>query len=337
MQVNRVLRRCSDDLDLGVFVGYDHGIMSAPRFYEFMLPVLHVLGNGGEWNRKDIVDATAAHMNLSGEDLTEMLPSGARTRVVDRVNWACTYLKQAGLLATPRRGVLSITDEGRAVLQNPPQEITKAFLSKYPSFRQFSVGTDSNLSVVGDGGSHGVDSQLEDTTTPEERIGSSIAALRTVTEGELLERVHAMDPYAFERLVIGLLGRMGYGSGGVEKLNGGSGDGGIDGIIHEDRLGLDKIYVQAKRYQGSVSPAEVRDFLGSLTGHGVKKGVLITSGTFTQQARETVVQNRSDSKVVLIDGTTLARHMFDFNVGVQTAATYETKRIDLDFFDEDGV
>lgn len=326
---------CGCDLDHTVFISYDRYIMTVPRFGEFMLPVLQVLGEGGEWNRKDIIAATTTRMNLSNEALEEMLPSGARTRVVDRVNWACTYLKQAGLVTTPRRGVLAITDEGAAVLRNPPEGITKAFLSKYPSFRSFSVGTDM-LSGEVEGNSAGGSSQPEDTTTPEERISASVIALRAVVESELLERVLAMDPYAFERLVVALLGRMGYGAGGVGKLSGGSGDGGVDGILHEDRLGLDKVYVQAKRYQGSVGSGEVRDFLGSLTGHGVKKGVLITSGSFTQQAIDTVVQNRSDSKVVLMDGAQLVRHMFELNVGVQTAAIYETKRIDLDFFDEEG-
>ena len=236
-------------------------------------------------------------------------------------------MKKAGLLVTPRRGVAQITDEGRKVLAEKPDKITVSFLkAKYPSFVAFHEAGNEDEALT----TNGTDTpKLVEIETPQERLEKSYLQMRT----ELLERVLSCSPAFFEQLVVDLLVAMGYGGSAADagQSIGKSGDDGIDGIIKEDRLGLDIIYLQAKRWQGSVGRPTIQSFAGSLEGYRARKGVLITTSTFTAEAREYVT--RIEKKIVLIDGKSLAQLMIDHDVGVAVQKTFVLKRIDSDYFE----
>ncbi len=238
-------------------------------------------------------------------------------------------MKKAGLLDSPRRGALAITDEGRRVLARNPVRLDLHYLEQFPAFREFRAIRRSKIE-----GEEGRSSSTDDDETPEEVLEHAYQSIRQTLAQELLNRIAASTSSFFERLVVELLVKMGYGGSRKDagERIGQSGDGGIDGIIKEDRLGLDTIYIQAKRWQGPVGRPEIQKFVGALQGHRAHKGVFITSSTFTAEAREYAGQ--IGTTVVLIDGTQLANYMIDFDLGLAVVASYSVKRIDSDYFEE---
>jgi restriction system protein len=280
----------------------------------------------------DLRGRVAAELRLTETDLAEMLPSGRQTTFANRTAWANIFLQRAGLLEKVSRGVYRITDEGRKALVEPPERIDMRFLERYPAYVEWR-----QRSAAGSG--ERVAPPVADalaTRTPEEQIDASFKSLGAALEDDLLERVREMSPAFFERLIIDLLIAMGYGGGRAEmgQAIGRAGDGGIDGMIKEDALGLDSVYVQAKRYAdgNTVGRSEVQSFAGSLDGVGATKGIFFGTSTFSQGARDYV--GRISKRLVLIDGAELARLMVQHNVGVRTRTTYEVKKIDEDYFAE---
>ena len=311
-----------------------------PKYNEIMLPFLKEIGNGKEYSTRELVEKLAMKFNLTEEEKKRKLASGSRLIFVDRVNWAKTYLKKAGLLLSPRRGTVLITDTGKNVLQENLVKIDANYLSKFDSFGEFFYGnsktTSSNSAILEKENDSSKEIE-DDSTTPEEKLADSYIEIRNALSEELLEKIHDMTPDFFEKLVIDLLVKMGYG-GSVNdagKAIGKTGDEGIDGIIKEDRLGLDMIYIQAKRWkkESTVGRPEIQRFVGALAGQGAKKGVFITTSKFSSDAKNYIPKN--DTKVALIDGETLANLMIDYNLGCATEQTYEIKKIDNDYFDEE--
>ena len=306
--------------------------MSVPDFQTLMLPVLKAC-SGGETEKVTIRAAVAKAMALSESDLAEMLPSRKMTTYANRVAWALSYLSIAGLLERARRGVYRLTPEGEAVLQNPPPRIDMKFLDRYPAYAEWRRGSRSEgAAPVSASPSSG---ELQ-TATPEELIESNFQTLTRALEGELLERLRQVDASDFESIIIDLLIAMGYGGGKAEmgRAIGRSGDGGIDGIIREDPLGLDIVYVQAKRYGegNTIGRPDIQGFAGSLDGVGATKGIFFATSSFTAGALEYV--GRISKRIILIDGKELARLMVAHGVGVRPSTSYVIKRIDEDYFAE---
>lgn len=302
--------------------------MAVPQFHKFMLPVLQILGDEQIRTISEIKKEAILKMNLSNDDLAEMIPSGRKTRFDDRIEWAKTYLKKAELVELPERGKVRITDVGKRTLSENLPDITLAYLAKFDGFAEFRTGSNVGIKQAHDT----VDSEIH--TTPEESLEYGYQEIRIKLADEILSTVKTCSPRFFEHLVIDLLVKMGYGGNLKDAGNviGQSGDGGVDGIIKEDKLGLDVIYVQAKRWDSTVGRPVVQAFVGALHGKRAKKGIMITTGTFSSEAKD-YVQN-IDSKIVLIDGLELTELMIDNNLGVSTVSTYEIKRIDSDYFVE---
>ncbi len=268
-------------------------------------------------------------MGLSGQDLSELLPSGTQTRFDNRVAWAKSHFIQAKVLEATRRGHFQITDRGRELLSKGHPRIDIRILNQYAEFVEFHSGNH-------DGGETATpDAPATLAETPEEVLQKAHQSIRNELAGELLGRVKTNSPRFFESLVVDLMVAMGYGGSRADagKAIGQTGDEGIDGIIKEDRLGLDIIYLQAKRWEGTVGRPEIQRFVGALHGKRARKGVFITTGRFSEDA--IVYIDSIDPKVILIDGRTLANLMIDFNLGTTTAANYELKRIDSDYFGEE--
>ncbi len=304
--------------------------MAVPGFQEMMLPILTLAEDSQEHSLRDTTDAVARRLGLTDEDRNHPLPSGRQTMLANRVGWARTYMAKAGLLEATRRGYFRITDRGREVLARKPTGIDTDLLGQFPEFREFKTLRHEKPTDEEPVEPAGFE-------TPEELIEAAHQKLRDTLAAELLQAIRVCSPSFFERLVVDLLVRMGYG--GTRKdageAIGQSGDEGIDGIIKEDRLGLDIVYVQAKRWEltTTVGRPEIQKFAGALQGHRARKGVFITTSSFTKDALD--YTSRIDSKIVLIDGQTLARLMIDFGVGVAHVASYELKRIDSDYFAEE--
>jgi restriction system protein len=304
--------------------------MGIPDYQTLMRPVLEVLADRQERSASAIRAALAEKLGLSDEDLRELVPSGQKPLFHDRTSWAMSYLKQAGLLERPKRGIYRLSDRGVEVLQKYPDRVDNEVLNQFAEFRAFlnrSSGTPKKPSA---------DAPPTGPETPEEDLESAFARVRSAMEAELLQNVKAASPVFFERLVVELLVAMGYGGSlkDAGQAIGRSGDGGIDGIIKEDRLGLDVIHIQAKRWDGrTVGRPEVQAFAGSLDGVRAKKGILISTSTFSSDAE--VYVDRIDKRIILIDGERLASLMYDFGVGVTPTATYAVKRIDADYFGEE--
>jgi len=300
--------------------------MAIPKFQELTLPMLKLAGDGKVWSLVDAREALARHFRLSPEEQEELLPSGRQARFANRVAWAKVYLQRGGLLKSPERAHFQITERGREVLLNPPDEISVKFLSQYPEFEEFRTRSSKQeeTQLVGAG-------VLD---TPEEVLESAYATMRKNLASEILDRVKSCSPRFFEYLVVDLLLKMGYGRAGdgAGEHVGQSGDEGIDGIISEDRLGLEMVYLQAKRWEGTVGRPEIQKFVGALHGRRARKGVFITTGSFSTGA-ETYVEN-IDPKVALVDGKQLAEYMIDFGLGVSLARAYEVKKVDSDYFEE---
>jgi len=300
--------------------------MAIPDFQSIMLPLLKFSADEQEHSLQDAVDTLANEFQLTQEERQELLPSGKQARFDNRVAWARSYFKQAVLVENPRRGYFKITQRGLDLLKTNPQKINKKTLEQYPEFLEFqSIGKENNeleRPAV----------EEQEKQTPEEQLESAYKFLADDLAVEIVQRVKACTPSFFERLVVELLLAMGYGGTRADagRAIGQSGDGGIDGIIDEDRLGLDSIYIQAKRWEGVVGRPEIQKFVGALQGQRAHKGVFITTSDFTKEAQEYV--KNINNKVVLINGYSLARLMIENNVGVSLAATYQIKKIDFDYF-----
>jgi len=303
--------------------------MAIPDYQTIMLPLLQCLTDGAEHNIGEVVDALAEEFHLSAEERQQLLGSGQQTVIRNRAGWARTYLKKAGLIASTRRGFFRITDRGQSVLTSMPARIDVKFLEQFPEFVAFRELRHERPDEI-----QGAAAVTSDAT-PEEALDAAHQRIRLDLEVELLDQVKTASPSFFERLVVELLVQMGYGGTlrDAGQAVGKSGDGGIDGIIKEDRLGLDVIYIQAKRWDATVGRPEIQKFAGALQGHRARKGVFITTSSFSSEALEYV--SRIDSKIVLIDGSALAKHMIDHNVGVSTSRSYEVKKIDSDYFSEE--
>jgi restriction system protein len=302
--------------------------MAIPDYQTCMLPFLRYLSDGTEHTLRDAEDSLAQYFKLTPAERAELLPSGQQGIFKNRIGWARTYLKKAALLESPKRGVFKITERGIKTLASNPARVDAKYLEQFPEFIEFRDVSKPVSGAVAPA------EFLQPKTTPEETIELAHQGLREQLAAELLGRILGCSPTFFEQLVVELLVKMGYGGSrrdAGERI-GQTGDGGIDGIIKEDRLGLDTIFIQAKRWQGSVGRPEIQKFVGALQGQRAKKGVFITTSSYTAEAAD--YATRIDTKVVLIDGRQLAGLMIDFDVGVASAATYVVKRIDSDYFEE---
>lgn len=310
--------------------------MAIPTYEEVMLPLLEVIYDGKIYTNKECEQKLGNIFKLTEEELNTRLSSGKKT-FYDRLNWAKTYLKNAGLIEiAEKRGMFRITKEGRNLVDSKPDYVDHKYLKKYASFNDYLERSRRKKS------SNEIDKENNEIIpddkyikTPIEELESSYNAIKESLRDELLEKLKEVDFYKFENIVVDLIIRMGYGGSKDEAKNSltkKSNDEGIDGIINEDRLGLDRIYVQAKRWKdNNVSRPEVQKFAGALDGQGAIKGIFITTSSFTKEAIE-FSKNLFNKKIILIDGYKLADLMIEFNVGISTEVTYEIKRIDSDYF-----
>ena len=304
--------------------------MPVPDFQSLMLPLLKFTADGKNTVSGEAINSLAGQFNLGEAELKELLPSGVDFVFDNRVGWTRTYLKKAGLIQYTRRGYFEITDRGRTALSQNPLKINISFLRQFPEFRDFHAPNKSSTEDTSEGSNENA------TETPEEILASEYLSLRKQVEVDLLTRVKSCPPEFFERLVVRLLTTIGYGGSLADagRAIGKSGDGGIDGVIKEDKLGLDLLYIQAKRWDATtVGRPEIQKFVGALYGKKAKKGIFMTTSSFSKDAREYV--DSLDSKVILIDGAQLAELMFEYGIGVATVNTYAIKRIDSDFFEEE--
>jgi restriction system protein len=307
--------------------------MAVPDYQSLMLPLLRFAGEKkDETSTGDAVEALAKELDLTDEDMKEMLPSGIQYTFVNRIGWASTYMKKAGLLEATRRGYYRITSRGQELLKKQPKAINVKLLKQYPEFLEFQQlkGTRRGEKLGSSDGAPDIS-----TATPSEALEAAYENLREELADDLLSRLKKSSPSFFEHVVVELLVKMGYGGSRNDagKAIGRSGDGGIDGIIKEDRLGLDVIYIQAKRWDNnSVGRPDVMQFAGALQAQKANKGIFITTSKFTDDARSYVSQ--IGSKIVLIDGEQLTNLMIDNDVAVSTVSLYPVKKIDTDYFDE---
>ena len=293
-----------------------------PGYQSIMLPLLEALSDGQDHRLRDLIGSLAQSFSLTKDEREQLLPSGRQAVFDNRVNWAKTYLGKAGLLMPVGRGVVRVSDSGRSVLAEQPSQLDSRYLTRFPEFQAFRSVSRKPAPIP-----------TARSETPEEELEAIWQTLRDQTADDLLALVKAVTPTFFERLVVDVLVAMGYGGSRTDAAEsvGRSGDGGIDGIIKEDKLGLDAIYVQAKRWDGVVGRPVVQAFAGSLEGVRARKGVLITTSTFSAEADAYVKQ--IEKKIVLIDGQRLMRLMFEHGVGVTTSRTYEIMRVDSDYFE----
>jgi len=304
--------------------------MAVPDFQAVMLPLLVLMGDGAEHSLAEVFESLGDRLGLSPEDRKELLPSESESKFDNRVRWAAFYLRKAGLLERTGRARIRITQPGQKVLQAKPTRIDIKLLKQFSEFREFQQGAKKSDSQEG-----GTVAKEEEHETPEETLEASYQNLRRTLAQELIDRVKKCPPKFFEKLVVDLLVSMGYGGSRKDagQAVGQSGDGGIDGIIKEDKLGLDVVYLQAKRWEATVGRPVVQAFAGSLEGQKARKGVLITTSQFSQEARDYV--SRIEKKIILISGEELAQLMIDHGIGVTEARTYSVRKIDLDYFGEE--
>jgi len=303
--------------------------MAIPDFQTLMRPLLEAHADGQEHRNRDLVAKLASDFHLTEEERREMLPSGGARLFDNRVGWAKTHIARAGLLVSPRRAISTITERGRKALLDHPVRIDLTVLQEFEEYREFR----SRKRSSGDESTSA--DQVTQDQTPEELLESAYLQVRRQIETDLLSHVINSPPEFLEQVVVDLLVRMGYGGSRKDagEALGRRGDEGIDGIIKEDPLGLDIVYIQAKRWEGNVGRPEVQKFAGALQGQRARKGIFITTSSFSKEALDYVL--RIDAKIILIDGTYLAKLMFDHGIGVASASTYEVKRIDLDYFGDE--
>lgn len=306
--------------------------MSIPTFQQFFLPLLQCLADGRERRIQDCADGFANVLELSEADRNQLLESGRQTIFDNRSHWAATYLGKAGLIVLPKRGMRQITERGLAAIRDADSGavINNAYLRRFPEFVAFETKNHNESEEKNN--DHPKPDNAE--KTPLESIEAGYQSLHAALASDLLERIKGGSPRFFEQLVLDLLVAMGYGGSRLDAAEavGRSGDEGVDGIIKEDKLGLDSIYLQAKRWESPVGRPVVQGFAGSLEGHRARKGVFITTSKFSQDAHEYV--RRIEKKIVLIDGQQLSSLMVEHGVGVTDVAIYHIKRIDEDYFEE---
>lgn len=300
-----------------------------PDYQSLMLPILKQLSNGNEFHIREIIENLAIEFKVSDQERKELLASGNQPIFDNRVGWAKTYLKKSGLLDSSKRGFFKISTLGLQTLNENPEKVDAKYLKRFPEFLEFQRGSKTEA-----------ENEIKDNElgmqTPEENLDLAYLKIRKSLALELLSKVLDLSPTFFERLVVELLVKMGYG-GTIKdagKAIGKSGDEGIDGTIKEDKLGLDIIYIQAKRWKPGniVGRPEIQKFVGALAGQGAKKGIFLTTSSFTKEALEYVPRN--ETKIVLINGEQLAELMIDYNLGCTLQQTYELKKIDNDYFGE---
>jgi restriction system protein len=309
--------------------------MPVPDFQTLMLPVLQLAEDGQLHTLRDTVAEMSDAFNLSEAERNEMIGSRRQPKIYNNVSWAITYLRAARLLESPLRGTFQITERGYEVLSTNPERIDVQYLKRFSEFIEFYATARTNDRTPSAGRSAQANELTAESISPDERMEISHKELQKALARDLLERIKRCSPRFFGGLVVDLLVKMGYG-GSVEdagKAIGRSGDGGIDGLIKGDILGLDEVYIQAKRWESAVGTPVVRDFVGALEGRRARRGVLITTSNFTDDSRRYV--ERIEKKIVLIDGEQLAQYMIDFNVGVTEERRYIVKRLDENYFSED--
>jgi restriction system protein len=302
--------------------------MAIPDYQTIMLPLLRLAGDKKEHSLRETIERLASEFKLTDIEKKELLPSGRQEVLDNRVGWARTYLKKAGLIEITRWGYFRITERGLELLKESPLKISVSLLYKYPEFREFKSRVESKSAIKVE--------KEEDIGTPKEQLENAYQKLTDELAKDLLQELKTVSPTQFEHIVIDLLVRMGYGGSykDAAKAIGGVGDEGVDGVISEDRLGLSRIYMQAKRWQNKyVGHPEIRDFSGALDLKHAEKGVFITTSSFNKDAYEGV--DRSSKRIILIDGNQLAKLMVEYNVGVTKDDTFEVKRIDKDYFIEE--
>ncbi len=304
--------------------------MALPKFQSVMLPTLQVLSDGRSWPTAELNKALADHFKLTDDDIKQKMTSG-QTLFYNRAAWAKLHLKKAGLIEYPERSVTRITDLGQKLLKSKPQDLKLKDLAKFPLYSEWRKQRNEDENV---GGGLAEDSE-EKGTTPAEQLSHAFNQIQNALAGEIVDRIHAVSPSFFEKLVLDVLIAMGYGGSfnDAQEHVGRSGDGGIDGIIREDRLGLDMIFIQAKRWEKTVGRPEIQQFVGALHERRARKGVFITTSTFSRDARDYVVG--LDLRVSLIDGRTLASLMIEHDVGVSLERVLSLKRLDSDYFEEE--
>lgn len=302
--------------------------MAIPDYQTIMLPLLKLAKDKQEYSLWQAIDTLADQFNLTNEERRELLSSGHQAIFDNRVGWARTYMKKAGLLDLPRRGYFHITDRGLEVLKRNPPRIDVKFLFQFKEFREFRAFRREKTTLQ-------EEVKEEQERTPEEILGNAYQNLRDNLANDLIQQIKSSPPSLFEKIVVDLLVKMGYGGSRKDagKAIGKTGDEGIDGIIKEDPLGLDIIYIQAKKWGNTVGRPEIQKFAGALQGKRARRGIFITTSNYTREACD--FTSSIDTKIVLIDGDQLAQLMIDHNVGVSHSAMYETKRIDLDYFTEE--
>jgi len=303
--------------------------MAVPDFQSMMLPLLELYSDKQEHGTQEIIEALSKKLKLTDEEKNELLPSGKQSKFRNRLGWATIYLMKSGILKRPSEGKYIITQRGLEVLGEKPRQINMKYLEKFPEFLEFKqFRTDKSKATS-------PDARTLESSTPQELLESSYQELRRKLSHDLLERVKQSSPIFFERLVVDLLLKMGYGGSRLDagQAIGRSGDDGIDGVIKEDKLGLDVVHIQAKKWQNPVGRPEIQAFVGSLEGQRSKKGVFITTSKFSTEARDYV--KRIEKKIVLIDGEELAQLMIDNGVGVTEESRYIVNRLDEDYFIEE--
>lgn len=303
--------------------------MPVPDFQSMMLPLLELTADNQPHSVSEAYEVLAHRLGLAAGDLEEMLPSGRQSRFKNRVQWAKTHLSKAGCIRMAGPAVFEITTRGEQLLAEGPERVTIALLRRYPEFREFRARKPSDAP---DGA---LQQTADDEQTPQEVLEASYQSLRHALADELLARIMSSPPEFFERLVVDLLVAMGYGGSRLDAgaSLGKSHDSGVDGVIKEDRLGLDAVYIQAKRWQNNVGRPELQAFAGSLMGLKARKGVFITTSAFTSEAAE-YVKSVQERNIVLVDGETLAELMMDHDVGVSEVSRFIIKQLDSDYFDE---
>lgn len=303
--------------------------MTVPEYQALMLPLLKIASNGIEHSLSEVIETLAGELRLTDNDKRELLPSARQTKFENRVGWARTYLKKAGLLASTGRGKFCITERGVEVLKTNPTSITRKYLEQFPEFLEFQNGSRQESE-------QSTENQVS-TQTPEEVLEFSYQNLKSELAQEVLQRIKSCSPKFFEKIVVDILLAMGYGGSRKDagQAVGQSGDGGVDGIIKEDKLGFEIIYIQAKKWEATVGRPAIQAFAGSLEGLKAKKGVFITTSQFSKEAREYV--NLIEKKIILIDGNQLAKLMIEHDFGVAEIGRYILKKIDSDYFDGDSL
>lgn len=302
--------------------------MAIPNYQILMLPVLKSIEGNELLQYSKLVELVTNQFNFSQDEKKEMIPSGKTTVLKSRIGWAKSYLKQAGLLFYPKRGFVSLTPVGKEVLSKSPKIIDTNYLKQFPDFIKFIDRGSAANKQPGNG------EELQNIT-PDELMEETYSTLKNKILDELIDTIKTCSPQFFEQLVVDVIVSMGYGGSRSEagKALGQTGDEGIDGVINEDRLGLDVIYLQAKRWEAVVGRPEIQKFVGALQGKRAKKGIFITTSGFTKGAQEFV--KHIDCKIILLSGIQLAELMWEYNTGLHLSATYEIKSLDQDYFNED--